>query len=397
MASELAARAATWRDFLNRPDIQQQIAAAIRTDISPKTVVRITLSNMLRNPKLQDCTQASVVQAVLTACALGLEPDGVSGQAYLVPYNDVCTLIPGYRGLIQLAYRSGEVLSIQALNVYANEKFERHVGSIPPVTHAPKAPEMRGEYVGSYAVATIKGGGCVCEFMFKTEIEAIRQRSKAKDAGPWVTDTDEMRRKTVVRRLFKYVPSSATLRQAVSMDDEFEADRGTFVDMVDAPLPTTKAAKLTANVRAKTPAQRAIDAAAEISEETGQRLVPAAAVWSDPMPQDDSGGIQGRDAPESPAEDTGTPGMPHADPCLDLRGEVRELISRIGHEGDRLRDAWEAKAGCLIGECDNPDVLAILYEDLQRRQLEIANERGRAKRSKTGPSGELIPGATSRV
>ena len=253
MANELATKSATWRGLLERPDIQAQISAAIRTEISPKTVARITLSNMLRNPKLMDCSQASVLQAVMTACALGLEPDGVSGQAYLVPYKDVCTLIPGYRGLIQLAYRSGEVLSIQALNVYANEKFERHVGAVPPIVHAPKAPDVRGEYIGSYAVATIKGGGCVAEFMWAQEIEAIRQRSKAKDNGPWVTDTDEMRRKTVVRRLFKYIPSSPTMRQAVAMEDEFEADRTTFVDVVDTPPATTKAARLTANVRAKTP------------------------------------------------------------------------------------------------------------------------------------------------
>jgi recombination protein RecT len=286
MATDLATRAQTWRGFLDRPDIQQQIAAAIRTDINPKTVVRITLSNMLRNPKLMECTQASVVQAVLTACALGLEPDGVSGQAYLVPYKDVCTLIPGYRGLIQLAYRSGEVLSIQSLNVYANEKFERHVGAIPPVVHNPKPPETRGEYVGSYAVATIKGGGCVCEFMWKTEIEAIRQRSKAKDNGPWVTDTDEMRRKTVVRRLFKYIPSSATMRQAASMDDEFEADRETFVDTVDAPEPTTKAAKLAQNVRAKTPPLAKADE--PLNEEDGATMVDAVEAIAEDMGVDAS-------------------------------------------------------------------------------------------------------------
>jgi recombination protein RecT len=275
MANELATKSATWRGLLERPDIQAQIAAAIRTEISPKTVARITLSNMLRNPRLMDCTQASVLQAVMTACALGLEPDGVSGQAYLVPYKDVCTLIPGYRGLIQLAYRSGEVLSIQALNVYANEKFERHVGAVPPIVHAPKPPDVRGAYIGSYAVATIKGGGCVAEFMWSAEVEAIRQRSKAKDSGPWVTDTDEMRRKTVVRRLFKYIPSSPTMRQAVAIEDEFESDRTTFVDMTDAPLPTTKVAKMIANVRAKTPLPEPPES-----------------------PQDDSGGLDGHAEPE---------------------------------------------------------------------------------------------------
>jgi recombination protein RecT len=295
MASDLATRAGTWRGFLDRPDIQQQIAAAIRTEISPKTVARITLSNMLRNPKLMECTQASVVQAVLTACALGLEPDGVSGQAYLVPYKDVCTLIPGYRGLIQLAYRSGEVLSIQSLNVYANEKFERHVGAIPPVVHTPKPPETRGEYVGSYAVATIKGGGCVCEYLWKSEIETIRDRSASyqsavkygKKDSPWFTDADEMRRKTVVRRLFKYIPSSAALRQAVAMEDEFEADRATFVDMVDTPLPTTKAAKLAANMRARTPLPPPpTETEPPLGEEEGQTLGDAIEALAEDMEVD---------------------------------------------------------------------------------------------------------------
>ena len=109
METSLARQAQTWRELLERPEIQQQIAAAIRTEVSPKTIARVTLSNMLRNPNLMQCTQASVLQAVMTSCALGLEPDGVSGQAYLVPYKDVCTLIPGYRGLIDLAVRRGFV------------------------------------------------------------------------------------------------------------------------------------------------------------------------------------------------------------------------------------------------------------------------------------------------
>jgi recombination protein RecT len=318
METSLARSAQTWRELLERPDIQAQIAAAIRTEVSPKTVARITISNMLRNPKLMSCTQQSVLQAVMTACALGLEPDGVSGQAYLVPYKDVCTLVPGYRGLIQLAYRSGEVLSIQALNVYANEKFERHVGAVPPIVHAPKSPDSRGEYVGSYAVATIKGGGCVAEFMWAQEIEAIRQRSKAKDNGPWVTDTDEMRRKTVVRRLFKYIPSSPTMRQAVAMEDEFEADRSTFVDMTDAPAPTTKAAKLTADVRAKTPLPESPD-----------------------VPQDDLPQADGESTAESPAPMLATTNLGLVidskrarelkNALLELGGEARmELVTKYG-------------------------------------------------------------------
>jgi len=230
VVSDLAATTKSWRSLLERPDVQEQFAQAVRTDINPRTIARITLTSLTRNPKLMECTQQSVLAAVVTACQLGLEPDGVSGQAYLVPYGNVCTLIPGYRGLIQLAYRSGDVLSVQAHNVYDNEVFERHVGAVPPVKHIPLPPERRGDYIGSYAVATIRGGGCVVEWMWASEIDAIRKRSKAANSGPWMTDTDEMRRKTVVRRLFKYIPSSAVMRQAVAVEDEFESDHSRFVD-----------------------------------------------------------------------------------------------------------------------------------------------------------------------
>ena len=97
------------------------------------------------------------------------------------------------------------------------------------------------------------------------------------------------------------------------------------------------------------------------------------------------------------------PATEQADPCVDLRGEIRILIGEIGEQAALpVVTAWGKKAGCGVADCTNPDVLAMLLEDLKRRQLELANERGKAKTTKptaagprkTGPQGELIPGAT---
>ena len=105
-----------------RPTIQQyikQMAPAIKAALpavmTPERFTRITLSALSTSPKLQSCTPPSFLGAMMTAAQLGVEPNTPLGQAYLIPYwskkvgANECQFQLGYKGLIDLAYRSGDV------------------------------------------------------------------------------------------------------------------------------------------------------------------------------------------------------------------------------------------------------------------------------------------------
>lgn len=159
-----------------------------------------------RTPDLQDCTVDSIVRCAIQAAEIGIVPSGALGGAYLVPFKGQATLIIGYRGLIELARRSGQISKIEARVVYNGDHFLVRYGTDPAIEHVPSMPP--GPMVGVYAVATLSDGAKQFEAMSKQDVDAIRARSRAK-GGPWETDYNEMARKTVVRRLCKYLPLRA--------------------------------------------------------------------------------------------------------------------------------------------------------------------------------------------
>lgn len=202
--------------------MKPQIAAALPRHITPDRMLRVALTAVNSTPALLKCDQTSLLSCVMQCAQLGLEPGGVLGHAYLLPYGDRCQLIVGYKGLLDLARRSGQVLTISANNVYAKEQFTRTEGVERSLIHVPLPPSQRGEYLGTYAVAKLRDGSFHFEWLWAEEIDAIRKRSRASNNGPWVTDTDEMRRKTAVRRLVKYLPISVELARAAALDEAHE-------------------------------------------------------------------------------------------------------------------------------------------------------------------------------
>lgn len=186
---------------------------------------KIVVTAASKNPAILECTRESVLISVMTAAELGLEPGGALGEGYLVPYSvkgvKTCQFIPGYRGLISLARRSGQIVSIEAHLVREGDEFDCEFGLEPKLVHKPcMTNAIPGEIKAAYAVAKIVGGGIQYEMMLKSEIDAIRKRSRAGDFGPWVSDYGEMARKTVIRRLFKYLPVSVEMARAMEIDDE---------------------------------------------------------------------------------------------------------------------------------------------------------------------------------
>jgi recombination protein RecT len=199
-------------------------------------MVQVAVAAAVKNPAILRCTQESIMLSVMQAAELGLEPGGALGEGYLVPYGQTCQFIPGYRGLISLARRSGQISSIEAHAVYAMDDFDFAHGLDSFLTHKPyMGDEDRGPLRAVYAIAKLVGGGKQYEVMTKGDVEQIRKRSKAGSNGPWVTDFSEMARKTVIRRLFKYLPVSVEMARALEIQScaesgEFDPSAEVFED-----------------------------------------------------------------------------------------------------------------------------------------------------------------------
>ena len=160
---------------------------------------------------------------MMTAAQLGVEPNTALGQAYLIPYNNHGNMEAqfqlGYKGLIDLAYRSGEVSIIQAHAVYANDEFEYELGMDPQLKHVP-AKENRGEPIAYYAMFKTKDGGYGFEVMSVADVERhARKFSKSFGNGPWKTNFDEMAKKTVLKKVLKYAPLKSDFVRGVAQDE----------------------------------------------------------------------------------------------------------------------------------------------------------------------------------
>lgn len=199
-----------------------EIAKALPKHMSPDRMARIALTCLRVNPKLAECDPLSFLGAIIQSSSLGLEP-GSQGHAYLIPFRNnkkgitECQFIPGYRGLIDLARRSGQIESISARVVKENDKFEFEYGLNERLVHVP-AKKDRGENIYVYAVAKLKDGGHQIEIMDMDQIETIRKRARFPNPV-WETDFDEMCRKTAVRRLYKYLPTSVEMRDTMNLEE----------------------------------------------------------------------------------------------------------------------------------------------------------------------------------
>lgn len=203
-----------------------RLTAVIPKHLSAERLIRVTLACIARNPALQRCKPMSLLNALMQAAQLGLEPTGVLGSAYLVPFKEDVQLIVGYRGLIDLARRSGQIESIEAHVVHEHDRFLCQYGLEPRLEHEPCWNGDPGPPLAVYAVAKLKDGGRQVEVMTMANIEHVRRSSKVeRPDSPWRNHWDEMARKSVVRRLCKYLPLSPEMADAIEIDDEVESER----------------------------------------------------------------------------------------------------------------------------------------------------------------------------
>ena len=221
--------------------MEGEIKKALPSVITPERFTRIVLSAISVNPKLGTCTPQSFLGAMMTSAQLGLEVNTPLGQAYVLPYMNrkkgvmEAQFQLGYKGLIDLAYRSGEVEVIQAHVVHENDVFECEYGLDPKLTHRP-ADHDRGEPIKVYAVFKTKSGGFGFEVMSMDDVRkhaAKYSQAYGSSSSPWKTNFEEMAKKTVLKRVLKYAPLKSDLVRATVQDEVIK--NSISDDMYDVP------------------------------------------------------------------------------------------------------------------------------------------------------------------
>lgn len=213
----------TLRDYIK--SMEGEIKKALPSVLTPERFTRMMLSAVSNTPKLPECTPKSFLAAMMSAAQLGLEPNTPLGQAYLIPFKNKGVLEVqfqvGYKGLIDLAYRSGEVDIIQAQAVHENDVWECEFGIEPKLKHIP-ADTNRGEVVRYYAMFRTKTGGYGFEVMSVDDIKAHAQKysqSFNSSFSPWKTNFDAMAKKTVLKQCLKYAPMKSDFVKAIASDE----------------------------------------------------------------------------------------------------------------------------------------------------------------------------------
>jgi recombination protein RecT len=216
-----------------------QIAQALPRHMDAERMLRIAMTSIQRTPKLLDCEPISLIGAVIQSSQLGLEPDGVLGHAYLIPYGTKVQFQCGYKGLLDLARRSGALSTVEARAVYEGDEFAYAYGLHPRLHHVPTTSPGTGPLTFAYAIVRLTNGGVQWDVMSRAQIDAHRARySRASgDDSPWQTAFDEMSKKTILKRTLKLCPASIELQRAIAHDDA--VDSGAPPDLAPLVAETT--------------------------------------------------------------------------------------------------------------------------------------------------------------
>lgn len=181
---------------------RSQIALLVPKD-NVDRVIRVARTAFLTNQDIQGCSARSILEAVMRACELNLEPGGALGHAYLVPFKGRCQFILGYRGMLALARRTGQFKAIDARVVHEGDRFEVYYDPEPTLKHV---PDLSGEIrpmTHAYAYARLKSGSLIVAVLSRAQVDAIRQQYASDKSKGWREAYEEMSCKTVLRRLLK--------------------------------------------------------------------------------------------------------------------------------------------------------------------------------------------------
>ena len=217
-----------------------QIQRALPKHMDADRIARIALTAVRTTPKLLECDQMSFVAALMQSAQLGVEPNTGLGQAYLIPYGGKVQFQLGYKGLIDLAVRSGQYKAIYAHEVYADDEFSFAYGLHKDLVHVP-ASNPQGDPIGYYAVYHLKNGGYDFVYWTRERIDlhanAFSQAVQKGWTSPWKTNYDAMAKKTVLKEVLKYAPKSIEMQKVVEADEtiktEVAEDMSNVIDVTD--------------------------------------------------------------------------------------------------------------------------------------------------------------------
>jgi recombination protein RecT len=223
---------------------REQFAKVLPKHLSPDRMVRMSLTLFRMNPKLQKANPYSFIGAVMKCAELGLEPGSALNLIHLIPFENKrlhsieVNVIIGYQGMIELALRSGRVKNIYAQVVHEKDRFEFTYGTKKDLLHVPYFGKDKGAIICFYAFAELEGGSHVFEVMSKDDVDLIR--SKAKSDNIWSEHYEEMGRKTLIRRLFKYLPKSSEIQEIQHLEALHDDQRTQSLSNIANPaLPAT--------------------------------------------------------------------------------------------------------------------------------------------------------------
>lgn len=218
---------AQYKQYLNEETSLNKIQEFITfKEIDAKSIVMNCIYEMSKNTKIAECSKASIMSCLAQCARYGLVPNSDLGHVYFVPYKDKCTLLVGYKGMLTLAYRSGNVKSISSELIYENDVYDFDLGTSPFLMHR-KTLVNRGKVIAAYAIAHLKNGSTAYRIMTIEDINIARSSSTAdmyskKGGKPsiWDTHFDEMAKKTCIRSLFKYLDISSEMSIAIADDEK---------------------------------------------------------------------------------------------------------------------------------------------------------------------------------
>lgn len=225
----------TLKDLMLSDQMKASMGAVLPRHLTPERMARCAIATMVKNPKLAQCTMESMGEAMMTLSQLGLEPDG--RRAHLIPFNNKskgtveCQLLIDYKGLVSLIMRTGLFSRIHADVVCDNDEFEYDCGVVKK--HKINFKADRGTPYAVWCVIVQKDGAEKYEVMTIDEVEKIRSRSRSKSNGPWVTDYNEMCKKTVFRRAAKWVPWEKAGDDFVGVSDVLDAEDKNFESNIE--------------------------------------------------------------------------------------------------------------------------------------------------------------------
>lgn len=210
-------------------DMGAELKKALPSHISVEKFQRVAMTSINSDPDLLYADRRSLFEAITRAAQDGLLPDKREG-AFVIFNSKVKTptgdqwikkvqWMPMVAGILKKCRQSGEIATLSAQIVYANDMFVWSLGDDESIEHVPvQLGQDRGEPIGAYAIAVLKDGFRFREVMDLPEIQKVRAASRSGDKGPWKDWWSEMAKKTVIRRLAKRLPMSTDLESVINDD-----------------------------------------------------------------------------------------------------------------------------------------------------------------------------------